>query len=354
MLATLDHLGESGFSVAVAAPGTGPLADALAARQIDVLPFDAFDSSGARLPQARLRERFAQLLAGHRPELLHANSLAMGRLLGPVAKEMAIPSLSHLRDIVRLSARAVADLNHHRRLLAVSRATLDFHLATGLDAEKTHVLYNGVDLEEFRPRPPEGWLHEELGLPAEALLVGTIGQIGLRKGQDVLVRAATQLADVLPHVHYLVIGQRWSEKAESRHFEAELRAAAEGPLQGRLHLVGWRDDVGKILNELCLLVHPARQEPLGRVLLEAAAAGLAVVASNVGGTGEIFPPGSDTARLVPPDDVAALAGAIRDLVTDEPARRRLGESARRRAVEAFDARQAAAGLTEHYRQVADG
>ena len=63
-------------------------------------------------------------------------------------------------------------------------------MAHGLDAEKTHVLYNGVDLEQFRPRPPTGYLHRELGLPADAQLIGNIGQIGLRKGQDVLLRAA--------------------------------------------------------------------------------------------------------------------------------------------------------------------
>ena len=99
--------------------------------------------------------------------LLHANSLAMGRLSGPVAAELGLPSVSHLRDIIRLSSQAVADLNCHARLLAVSQATRDFHVAAGLAAEKLHVVYNGVDLEEFRPRSPTGYLHRELGLPPE-------------------------------------------------------------------------------------------------------------------------------------------------------------------------------------------
>ena len=61
-----------------------------------------------------------RFLNRHRPALLHANSLAMGRLSGPVAAELALPSLSHLRDIVTLSRQAIADLNCHTRLLAVS------------------------------------------------------------------------------------------------------------------------------------------------------------------------------------------------------------------------------------------
>ena len=66
----------------------------------------------------------------------------------------------------------MADLNCHARLLAVSEATRRFHVAAGLDGQKARVVYNGVDLARFRPRPGTGWLHEELGFPADAFLVG--------------------------------------------------------------------------------------------------------------------------------------------------------------------------------------
>jgi glycosyltransferase involved in cell wall biosynthesis len=208
-----------------------------------------------------------------------------------------------------------------------------------------------VDLERFQPRPRSGYLHRELGLAPEADLVGTIGQICLRKGQDVFLRAATILSDKLPNVHCLIVGERWSDKSESRQFETDLHAAATGPLAGRVHFVGYRSDVNRILGELSLLVHPARQEPLGRVLLEAAASGVPVVATDVGGTREISPPGSETARLVPPDDPEAMAAAVLRLMGDKGLRACLGAAARRRAAEAFDANLAARGLVEHYREV---
>jgi len=353
MLATLGEVQEAGFAVTVMAPAAGPLAELLAAGNIELLPFQPRDAAGNRLSQDRLRRQLADDLQRLRPDLLDANSLAMGRLAGPVAVGLGLPSIAHLRDILRLSCQAVADLNCNGRLLAVSRATRTYHLAGGVSAEKTHVLYNGVDLKRFRPRPKTGWLHRQLGLPAAMQLVGTIGQIGLRKGQDVLLRAAAALTKRLPKAHYLIVGRRWSEKAESRRFEADLHAAAGGELAGRVHFLGTRNDIDRILNELALLVHPARQEPLGRVLLEAAAAGLGVVASDVGGTGEIFPPQSGTALLVPPDDADALAAAILRLLHDAGLRRRLGAAARRRAEEAFDAQRAATGLIGHYREVVD-
>ncbi len=351
MLATFDDIGLAGFTRCVAAPPQGPLADTLCARSVEVLPWTPHDATGTRLPQDRLRSELARLLRRRRPDLLHANSLSMGRLSGPVAAELQLPSIAHLRDIIRLSDQALADLNCHTRLLAVSKATRDYYAACGLAAEKTHVLYNGVDLERFRPRPKTGYLRRQLGIPPEAPLIGTIGQISLRKGQDVLVRAAAQLADRLPEVHYLIVGQRHSQKDESRRFEAQLRAAADGALAGRFHLLGHREDVAEMLSELTLLVHPARQEPLSRVLLEAAAAGLPVIATDVGGTREIFPPQSNSARLIPPDDPGALAAAVLELIGDESLRHRLAVAARRRAEEAFDARRAADGLVKHYREL---
>lgn len=353
MLATLDGVRRAGFDVAVATPPDGALPEELAFQGVEVIPFVFHDSTGRRLPQETLRAELARLLRARRPDLLHANSLSMGRLSGPVASELALPSIAHLRDILNLSARATADLNRHTRLLAVSEATRRFHVASGLAADRTRVLYNGVDLDKFQPRSQSGSLHRELGLSPDVDLVGTVGQICLRKGQDVFVQAATLLAERPPGVHYVVVGERWSDKPESRRFEAELHAASTGPLAGRLHFLGFRNDVDRILGDLSVLVHPARQEPLGRVLLEAAAAGLAVVATDVGGTPEIFPPNSEAAQLVPPDDPRAIAAALLKLADDETLRRRLGAAARRRARETFDAERAAAGLIEHYRQVLD-
>jgi glycosyltransferase involved in cell wall biosynthesis len=351
MATTLDPVRAAGFSPVVAAPREGPLADALAARNMEHLPFDC-QADGHRVPQAKLREQLATMLEHRRPALLHANSLAMGRLSGPVAARLELPSIAHLRDIIKLNRQAAADLNCHRRLLAVSNAVREYHISGGLSADKTYVLYNGVDLNEFRPRTPTGFLHRGLGLLKEGSsdvpLIATVGQIGLRKGQDVLLRAAAMLFERWPNVHYLVIGERHSQKEESRRFEGDLHRAAEQSLPGRVHFLGRRDDMAAILSEVTLLVHPARQEPLGRVLLEAAASGTAVVAADVGGTREIFPPERDAARIVPPNDAEQLAATISELLADGELRTRLGNAARQCGAERFDIRKTATALVRHY------
>ena len=354
MLATLPYLRAAGVDVVALAPPAGPLAERLAAEGVALVAFETCDCEGRRRSQPQLRERLAELLAAARADLLHANSLAMGRLSGPVAAELNLPSLSHLRDILKLSRAAVADSNRHMRLLAVSQATRDFHAGQALAAEKLHVLYNGVDLERFRPRAANGWLHEQLGVSREALLIGSIGQLVLRKGHDVLARAAANLARRLPHAHWIIVGSRHSQKDEALEHEAAVHEIfASAGLADRVHFLGTLEYVEELLPELTLLVHPARQEPLGRVLLEAAASGVACIATDVGGTREIFPPVAGAARLVPPGDSVQLAEAIAELAADSQTRAQLGFAARRQAEMRFDIRQAAAGLIEHYRENVD-
>jgi glycosyltransferase involved in cell wall biosynthesis len=348
MLATLPGMWAAGINPIVACPAEGILAEALRAEGVEIAPFSTFTSDGQKLSQKQLREELARLIKHRRPGILHANSLSMGRLSGPVAVELGVPSITHLRDVIRLSRQAQADLNCHRSLLAVSKAVRNFLVAGGLDSTKTCVLYNGVDLDLFCPRAPSGFLHAELGLSPQAALAGVIGQIGLRKGQDIFVQAAIEVSKKLAEVHFLIIGERFSEKAESRDFETALHDAVTGTLHGRLHFLGYRRHMELIYPELTLVVHPARQEPLGRVLLEAAAAGRAVIATDVGGTGEIFPPQREAALLVPPNDPEKLATGMMELLNDPDRRHRYQLGARRRAEEDFDIKTAVVRLLEHY------
>jgi len=349
LLAVTGGLRAAGYELQVAAPAAGPLAGALLQQRISVMPLDLHDAQGRRLDIGLCRHRIRAAIDAAKPDLVHANSLSMSRLSGPVTAALGVPSMGHLRDIVNVTAAAIADLNRHTRLLTVSRATRDWYAAAGLSETKTHVLYNGVDLTRFRPRPPSGYLHRELGLSAETCFVGTIGQVGMRKGLHVLLAAAPNVAQAFGHAHFAIVGQRYSQKQEALDYERQLRAKAEAePLRGRVHFLGVREDVDRLLNEFTVLAHAARQEPLGRVLLEAAAAGTPTVATDVGGTSEIFPPGMASALLVPPDDAESLAAAILRLLRGAELRAAVGSAARQRAEQAFDARRTAEALAAHY------
>ena len=344
ILAVLPLLRNRGIRFQVFAPPQSPLAESVAAMDIETVPF----SISEHFSLSERRQRLAELLQQHRPTILHANSLSMGRLAGPVAEALGIPGIAHLRDIIRLNRAFIADLNCHGTLLAVSEATRNAHLAQGLAADRCRVLYNGVDLQRFSPSPPNGFLHRELGIPTDAPLLGVIGQIGLRKGQDFLLGALSPLFAERSDVHLLVVGRRWSEKEESIRFEERLRTVAETqPYRNRVHFVGVRRDVPELLRELTLLVHTAKQEPLGRVLLEAAASSLGIVASDVGGTAEILTDGV-SARLIDPDDAESLRSSVDRLLNFSDERKRLGIAARKRCEAVFSVEHCAGRLFEVY------
>ena len=349
----LNFVRAAQLEVGVACPTTGPLAQALNDHDVARFPWDGRhgrdDSLSAR------RQELAGIVDRYQPELLHANSLSMGRLAGPVAAEQRRIGVAHLRDILKLSQRAVDDLNRNRQLIAVSHATRRHHIAQGIDGQKIVVLYNGVDGQQFEPRPRTQYLHRQLKLSARARLVVSIGQIGLRKGLDVAARAFAAIAASHPSVHWLIVGERHSNKPESLQFESDLRARAnQAPLSGRVHFLGSREDVPKLLNECELLIHAAHQEPLGRVLLEAAASGVPVVATEVGGTAEIFPSRHDGAILVSRGNVAALAAAASSILSDSEMRATLARAARQRAVQHFDAEDAGHRQVAIYRKLLKG
>ena len=352
LLAVIDRLGEAGFELRVAAPPAGPLGEQLRVAGARWVPYELRAAHEKPRTQADRRLALRALLEEHAPDLVHANNLMASRLSGPVAASLGIPSLGHLRDIMHLSSAAVRDLNRHPRLLAVSDAVRRFYTAEGVGSCRMHVLYNGVDLQRFRPRPPTGYVARELHLASQAPLVLTVGQIGMRKGLDVLLEAARLVLAIWPSGHFLIAGARYSNKREAIEYASRVRdESARGPLAGHVHFLGVRDDIERLLNEATILVHAARQEPLGRVLLEAAAAGTPVVATDVGGTAEIFPPGSGAAELVPPDNPPALAAAMLRVLGSERLRERMSAAGRRIAESRFGVEQAAQALAEHYRDV---
>ena len=264
------------------------------------VPWKIHDEVDHRRSLADLRSDLASVLRRVAPDIIHANSLSTARIAGPVASDIGVTSVGHLRDIIKLSASAIADLNQHQALIAVSDATRDFHIQQGLQPQKCHVLHNGVDLSEFQPRAATGYLHRELGLPKESRLIAVIGQLGLRKGTDVALQSARNTIKQFPETHWLIVGERTSSKDGVQGIRDAIAAnGSRTSLRGHVHFLGNRNDIATLLAECTLLVHAAHQEPLGRVLLEAAAAGMAIVATSVGGTPEIFPAETESAILVP-------------------------------------------------------
>jgi glycosyltransferase involved in cell wall biosynthesis len=241
----------------------------------------------------RLRFAFADADAIH-THLVHADFLG-GLLRG----RRTLFSTKHNDDPFRtrvpfrllergLAARAA-------RVICITDALRRFNVErVGLPAAKLEVVHYGMD------EPPAAWAPNELELP-EGRLVVAVARLEPQKGLDVAVRAMAGLDATLV---VLGVGP-----------ERERLEALAGELDVRLLLPGRVGDVASVLRRADLLVHPARWEGFGLALLEAMLCSLPVVATRVSSIPEIVADG-ETGLLVPPDDVAALAAALRRVLAD--------------------------------------
>ncbi len=210
------------------------------------------------------------------------------------------------------------------QVVANSRATArDVAEDEGLPAERIRVIHNGVEVPAGPPppgaRPP--------GLPAAGRIILCVANLIHYKGHLDLLEAAAAALPGHPDAALVLVG----DGAMRRTIE---EAVARSGLQGRVHLLGQREDVPALLAAADLFVLPSHEESFSNALLEAMAHGLPVIATAVGGNAEIVEDGV-SGVLVPPRDPAALAGALAALLEDPAAARRMGEQGRARAAKLF-------------------
>jgi glycosyltransferase involved in cell wall biosynthesis len=208
-----------------------------------------------------------------------------------------------------------------------------------------------VDTDLFRPTPElRAPARALLGVPADAPVVGTVANVYPQKGIVTLVEAFARLRAAVPQARLVIIG---AESEAHRRYAEQVHAsiAAAGLVVGRdVILAGARHDIERVIHALDLfaLASEPRSEGIPTVLLEAMAAGLPVVATDVGGVGEVVADAA-TGRVVPPLDVRALATALIELMGDADRRRRFGDAGRLRAETAFSVERCAAVHAAAYR-----
>ncbi len=199
------------------------------------------------------------------------------------------------------------------------------HLAAGVGRPDQFVtIPSGVPLAAFRSGlPARGAARAALGLDEGAIVAGCVARLVRVKGQHVLLEAAARLCPLHPALRILLAG------------DGEDRAALEGratkeDLRGRVTFTGRLDDPRGALAAMDLFVLPSLNEGQGRAAVEAMAAGIPVVASEVGGLPEVLD-GGRAGLLVPPGDPEALAAALEDFLVHPEKARALAGAGRLRA-----------------------
>jgi sugar transferase (PEP-CTERM/EpsH1 system associated) len=290
--------------------------------------------------------RLFRLLRRLRPDIAHTRNLATCDLpwLARLAGARGVVHSEHGLDMLELSGQA----RRYIRIRRLSRPAVDHYIALGSELrdwlireigaapDRATVIINGVDAAAFRPQSPEERAAARAALlgetpPEDALIVGTVGRLSPIKRQQDLIAAAGIVLERQPglrgRLRVVIIG----EGPERAMLEGEI--AAHGLIE-IVRLAGYRDDVAALLPAMGVFALPSHSEGISNTLLEAMAAGVAVVATDVGGNPELVE--SDvSALLVPRANPDALADALASVLTDEAKRSALGAAARTRAQEKF-------------------
>jgi glycosyltransferase involved in cell wall biosynthesis/GT2 family glycosyltransferase len=339
----------------------GPIAEKLRAAgvTVEVLPIaDAARSVkrhavvpgrlpfGAIVATASYTRRLARRLRELQPDVVHTNTLKSAIYGGIAARLAGIPVVWHIRDRIapdylpRFAVLAIRALAHvvPDAILTNSTATQRTLGATRrmIAVTPSPVVYDPVEAGGVS-RPGDG-----------PLVVGMIGRLAPWKGQDVFVRAFAEAFRSGPELAIVVGGALFGED----EYAASLAKLVDSlGLADRVELTGHVDDVPAQLARMHVVVHASViPEPFGQVVVEAMAAGKAVIASAAGGPTEIVNDGVD-GFLVAPGDVDALAAVLRRLAGDDALRERLGQAARL-TVGRFSAERIGREVERVYRRVA--
>ena len=299
---------------------------------------------------------FGRLLAGRAPALVHAHFGIDGVYALPLARRLGVPLVTTfhgfdatLSTAAMLCSPAWANYPLHRAGLAregalflcVSSFIRDQVLAQGFAPARTHVHYTGVDCDATRPRDP--------GEETDTIL--HVARLVEMKGTATLLHAFAGLAPRHPGVSLVVVGDGPLRRSLER------LAGALGVAE-RVRFLGARPhaEVMAWMRRAAMLVLPSvrtatgRVEGLGMVLLEAAATGVPVVGSRVGGIPEGLAEG-ETGLLAPARDAEALGARMGELLDDPERRRRMGAAARGFVERRFDLGRQTAALERFYDSV---
>jgi glycosyltransferase involved in cell wall biosynthesis len=208
------------------------------------------------------------------------------------------------------------------KAIAVSRYTKDFSIRKRkIPADKTIVMYNPVPLSRFQPLKDDekSRVRESLGIPADATVIGTVTRLYDVKGNEFLIRAAEQVLAEFPRAFFVIAGEG--------PLREDLEDLSRGlGIGGRVLFTGFYEDVPRLLSIFDIGVFPSLSEGCGTALLEAMVMGKAIVASAIGGPGELLVD-KGTGRLVPAADASALSRAVLYLIRHPAEAERLARAA---------------------------
>lgn len=347
IFAVLAHrLSRAGWSTVPIVPETGWLQDRLEASGLETVLFP-----NRRSFDFRYLHQVVRLIRRSGADLLHAHLLASGVYGSVAAAICGIPAVCTFHGTVDIAGQSFIDRAKLRLLDRTSNRVvfvsswLRQRLAgtMRLNRASTEVIPNGIDVSRFSSEG-NGGFRRELGVEADDVLVGAVGNVRPAKNYGLFLRAAALLRQRSSRYRFVVVGEHNNALYE------ELREMQERlGLDAVMTFAGLRADVPDVLADLDVFVLTSSSEGFSLATVEAMAARCPVVATRCGGPEEILTDGVN-GRLVEPGSAEALASGVEEIVGNPETARRMADNGWRTAEREFSVDRMVVRYRELYQE----
>ncbi|MCX7713594.1 MAG: glycosyltransferase [Chthoniobacterales bacterium] len=336
--------------------------DGFFAQQLRNSGIPVFSLSRKKFPPSYLWN-LPKLLAKNRYDIAHFHLFGANWIGKPIAKFLKTPCIiahDHCNDHARNSLfpllldRLTNPLAH--AILAVSESTRQFLLSKEkLPPEKVHLVYNGIDTDQFKPTPnrsplsrkdrppPSSILLQKFGIPPSATIIGGVGRLAPQKNFTLWLHTAAALLEDFPQIFFLIAG-------EGPELPRLQKLAKKLNIDKKVIFTGFLADRVSLYGCLDILLLTSHYEGLPMTILEAMAAGIPIVSSNIDGPAEILTNQLD-ALLVSPNQPTLFVSAVKSLLSNPSLASNLAANARRKVCQHFNASKQAQKVLEIYHKV---
>ena len=286
----------------------GPVGEMIEQMGIPVIPLHRMKKT--QFDYGIIRE-IKKIILREKIVLVHTH-LYDGGKYGRIAARMArVPGIVHTAHNIYVKRRTKYHLINRilssftDRIIAVSKAVKESLVRYDrINRKKIQVIYNGIDLSKFDGPSTKHEVRAELGIKPDEYVIGVIARLEEQKGHRYLLEALSIIPEHLASLKILIVGDGQLRSV----LETETKRRA---LSSNVFFLGTRKPIAPILRALDLFLLPSLWEGFSMAILEAMAAGVPVIATSVGGAGEVITSGQD-GLLIPPGDAQSLAEAIKD------------------------------------------
>jgi glycosyltransferase involved in cell wall biosynthesis len=247
----------------------------------------------------------------------------------------------HARDMPKTIRAAKVCSFFCSRIIAVSNTVKNLLINLGIKEDVIYVIYNGIATDDLRLDAKENH--------TDCLTFASIGQFVPWKKQLLFIKAAERFLEDGCDANFILIGDDIFGR-NGKYKKSLLEKIKTSPFASRIQVEGWQDNLSQYWKKIDCFIHPADKEPFGRVIIEAMAHNVLVIAADSCGPAEIIQD-SVTGLLFKPDDVEELARAMERIAADKDLMRRLSENAKQYVISNFQAEETAEKVTRVYEKL---